>query len=455
MPLTMSGALSHLIGMLGGPCRRRAHEATHVVNEEYPRQEALEPVAAGHQSQRRRRRRQKKQQKRQQQLELVRNETCESFGPSHEESILHETSEASSASIQDASSSPTCANAELRQLVLQSGCMERSMSLDGLFEEHIVCSCPTSTSDTSLEEPTVLDETPSCNKSPARIGRLYAATGSAASRSTSASGQSSPGPSSEPDCHSSDADSSKLGKEQKRGFLDFDYPVLPVFVKNTFLHADIGRPESLDDFFFERLTRSCPASRLGSTCDDHSATDSQEELFAEPLEQMAAATAVLHNAAPPVAVVALPAVNLPMGMVTTWNIATQQEEMFEHQQILGYEPFEEATNQLLEVPLARNIPAPPQEAPVVKISLLQSLELPPPMQDPMPPPAVRCDDDLWTVGGKGHGNGACKPCAHFHSGRGCINSSKCRFCHFCPPGELKRRQKARRQAFADHSSGDA
>jgi len=46
-----------------------------------------------------------------------------------------------------------------------------------------------------------------------------------------------------------------------------------------------------------------------------------------------------------------------------------------------------------------------------------------------------------------HRMGTCNPCAHFHSAKGCRNSSRCHFCHECPPGELKRRQKASRRVL--------
>lgn len=51
-----------------------------------------------------------------------------------------------------------------------------------------------------------------------------------------------------------------------------------------------------------------------------------------------------------------------------------------------------------------------------------------------------------SIGSKQHHHdpGACKPCAHFFKG-GCQNGANCSFCHLCPPGELKRRQKLRRR----------
>jgi len=436
---TLSGAISPLFGMWGGPCRRRAREVAHVISEEHCQarialeathagheeqlgQEACEPAVASQRS-RRPRRQQRRQQKRQQKLELLRNESCEALDASNE----------------DASPCQDHAHAELRLSEVDSSCS--------------------------------LVETPTCNNTSDRIGRLHTAAGSAASRSTSASGQSSPGPSSEGEGLMSDADSSRVGREQVRGLPDFDYPVLPVFEKNTFLHADVGRSDSLDDFFFERLTRSCPGSRLGSTCDEPPAAETQEaepvvatEMPTESLQEMAPATAALQNAAAPAAEIVCPAVDLPNWMIPSWDVANLQEDLVAHHQNLAYEPVLEAAHQLLQVPLRCNVPPPPQEAPVLKISLLDSLELPPLMQDntmPMvaqqhrPPPAASKVDALWTEGGRGHGNGACKPCAHFHSGRGCVTGVECRFCHFCPPGELKRRQKARRQALRDQFSVDA
>jgi len=50
-----------------------------------------------------------------------------------------------------------------------------------------------------------------------------------------------------------------------------------------------------------------------------------------------------------------------------------------------------------------------------------------------------------------HRMGTCNPCAHFHTVKGCRNSSHCHYCHECPPGELKRRQKAKRQALQRRS----
>merc|ERR1712048_399776 len=54
--------------------------------------------------------------------------------------------------------------------------------------------------------------------------------------------------------------------------------------------------------------------------------------------------------------------------------------------------------------------------------------------------------EMPTVGSLNHCTGTCRPCAHAHS-RGCKNGVQCNFCHLCPPGELKRRQKARMKSW--------
>jgi len=50
-----------------------------------------------------------------------------------------------------------------------------------------------------------------------------------------------------------------------------------------------------------------------------------------------------------------------------------------------------------------------------------------------------------SLGSETHAKGTCNPCAHFHSSKGCKSAELCLFCHSCPPGELKRRQKAKKR----------
>jgi hypothetical protein len=45
-----------------------------------------------------------------------------------------------------------------------------------------------------------------------------------------------------------------------------------------------------------------------------------------------------------------------------------------------------------------------------------------------------------TIGSTGHRIGSCKPCAFYYT-KGCSNGVQCPFCHLCPAGEKKRRQR--------------
>jgi len=51
---------------------------------------------------------------------------------------------------------------------------------------------------------------------------------------------------------------------------------------------------------------------------------------------------------------------------------------------------------------------------------------------------------LPSLGSALHHLGRCKPCA-FQRTKGCSNGKDCCFCHLCPPGEKKRRQREKRQ----------
>jgi len=49
---------------------------------------------------------------------------------------------------------------------------------------------------------------------------------------------------------------------------------------------------------------------------------------------------------------------------------------------------------------------------------------------------------LWSVGSAEHSSGMCKPCAFlWKDASGCQNGTNCKFCHMCTPGEVKRRKK--------------
>eukprot|EP00933_Yihiella_yeosuensis_P074867 TRINITY_DN8394_c0_g1_i1.p1 TRINITY_DN8394_c0_g1~~TRINITY_DN8394_c0_g1_i1.p1 ORF type:complete len:684 (-),score=176.88 TRINITY_DN8394_c0_g1_i1:214-2199(-) len=57
-----------------------------------------------------------------------------------------------------------------------------------------------------------------------------------------------------------------------------------------------------------------------------------------------------------------------------------------------------------------------------------------------------------TRGSWNHGSGDCRPCAFFHT-KGCEGGVNCNFCHFCLPGEKKRRQKTKSVAYKLSAKG--
>merc|ERR1719277_1642402 len=66
-----------------------------------------------------------------------------------------------------------------------------------------------------------------------------------------------------------------------------------------------------------------------------------------------------------------------------------------------------------------------------------------PRGEAMPAAAAR-RPEKGAPGSIGHEAGVCRPCAWVHKmpgGKGCKNGSSCKYCHLCPPGELKRRKR--------------
>jgi len=234
------------------------------------------------------------------------------------------------------------------------------------------------------------------------------ADGSARSRSTSA-GSSSPGSDDTVSDESATPAATPLAE-----LPHFDYPA-PLFVRNTFLDTGLDRPASLEGFFRERELRSCPASALGwpAACEDEEADEVDE--------------AAAGGARRPRARV-LPAT----GHCITGSAAGAPEPP--GRTVLPPPPTESP----LLPPAARLSAEPPAAPPAAAAPapmLLLSEALPPALGFP----------ELRTVGSMAHGQG-CSPCAHAHSSKGCLNGAQCAFCHLCPPGELKRRQKAKRLA---------
>lgn len=166
---------------------------------------------------------------------------------------------------------------------------------------------------------------------------------------------------------------------------EYDYPV-PVIVRNTFIETNLGRPESLDEFFEERRIRSCPDVAL--------ANDSMKLREPQSLHRGVAAGA--------------------QSILTQLAAATGFWSEAKH------EAAEEALQPRRHV-----------------LMLSEAL-----------PETGICSSQLPTLGSAGHHLGTCKPCAFLYT-KGCENGINCTFCHLCPPDEKRRRQKEKQATFRE------
>jgi len=258
------------------------------------------------------------------------------------------------------------------------------------------------------------------------------------------------------------------------GLPEYDYPTpwsiqqapkqqdtMPVMVKNTFIDTDVGRPSSLDGFFQERQTKSCPASGI-------SLPPGLEDLV-EP-EEAAARLFALEVAR---------------------HRDAEARDTFKSTSTFGFPshyrgcldaPFPSEQPQFLppspqcqspfSTPWQQPLLVSPSQAPPLPL-LLDSLlcdqsaalakrspYLHSQVNTSCPPPAPRAwgaqhaqelpepvvgSPECPTVGSKGHLYGTCKPCAFLYT-KGCGNGASCLFCHICDVGEKKRRSKEKRSA---------
>eukprot|EP00930_Biecheleria_cincta_P037359 TRINITY_DN2562_c0_g1_i4.p1 TRINITY_DN2562_c0_g1~~TRINITY_DN2562_c0_g1_i4.p1 ORF type:complete len:385 (+),score=83.15 TRINITY_DN2562_c0_g1_i4:134-1288(+) len=192
---------------------------------------------------------------------------------------------------------------------------------------------------------------------------------------------------------------------------DFEYPS-PFVVRNTFLDTKESRHlGSLADFIVERQARSLPASGIG---------------LPPGLSGMCSSSSITVEPAP------------------------AEPQGFCFSQPPAYAPV---LPNLQPTTLPPPPPmAPPALPPAAQISGLTSFVVPPP---PAQAPQLRIAESLPetrlgtpempTVGSSGHYLGTCKPCAFLFS-KGCSSGVGCTFCHLCPPGEKKRRQKFKHAA---------
>lgn len=261
-------------------------------------------------------------------------------------------------------------------------------------------------------------------------------------------------------------------KEPLPGLPDMDYPA-PLIVRRTFIDLEVDRPASLADFWADRNIQSCPPGRIAITSSEIDPPKSGDA----PILHEAGATATARSRSTSIGSSAselstfLPSKTTPAARV---DVAEQPGQPDAETAIAGSQLFASVDfepqvwrHEVATPSMGRGgawwpsgIPCPPCEPP-----LMSSPSLPEPEAPPVPSHAatrtllnavpvlllseavsqpVPGTPELPSVGSAGHATGTCKPCAYFAHSRGCANGVQCPFCHLCPPGELKRRQKEMR-----------
>lgn len=297
-----------------------------------------------------------------------------------------------------------------------------------------------------------------------------ASTRSADSRSTSPGSSSLPSPSSGP----SPAPSAAEDKVQCGGLPTYDYPV-PLFVHNTFIETGVPQPLSLMEFFEERRVHSSPVEAPpGLGYEDVAATlprgrlpltatggavNSAVAAAASASAAAAAATRCLMRGRVPrdssSPGVRQPVCNVPMQLpmyldATTADVTPSPWSPVAQQPVFNL-PAPPAHPAGFAAGVMPRASSPGAQKPILKLRL--SEEVSPGCAVVSSPPAIlRLADAIAehptdlaaipTLGSASHSLGHCKPCAFYHS-KGCENGTECPYCHTCPPGEKKRRQKGK------------
>jgi hypothetical protein len=240
----------------------------------------------------------------------------------------------------------------------------------------------------------------------------------------------------------------------------------PFVIKNTFIDCDGSRP-NFDEFYRERVARSCPASKLCvgvDAADDvleglptressqvpvlfdgdmpskntfvhfpvqHISLDTSEERRTKSCPssgvEMADGERQVHAENTTVQTDYLvSAEETPMGFAQCMEFMMDDGVMTNLQADLYFPgavmPMDEQFMQMMWVG------AEPTQSSRPVLSLAEAL----------PEPELG-SPDMPSVGSAGHWNGTCKPCAFM--ARGCTSGVDCPFCHLCDMNEKKRRRK--------------
>lgn len=301
----------------------------------------------------------------------------------------------------------------------------------------------------------------------ADLGKVARASGP--SRSTSAGSSNGRHVGSKPPSAVPSPAEGRLYPMKVAGLPEYDYPapwLLPQFPQEQSasklpetgfpLPYMVGRPFSLEGFYEERQTQSCPVSTI-------SAPPGLEDEV-EP-EEAAARFMALEVARRREA----EASHYFQSASTQWSPPCSQLDgslgaafLSETPQFLPPSPC----RQLCQLPPYL---VTPKQAPVMPLLLDSLLSTqaslhsnqspyfsaqfnascgPPPVASPWA--AQQTEPEVGspacpTVGSKGHFDGTCKPCAFLYT-KGCGNGASCAFCHLCDAGEKKRRGQQKRAA---------
>jgi len=214
----------------------------------------------------------------------------------------------------------------------------------------------------------------------------------------------------------------------------------PLLVKNTFVGANPVRPPSLEEFYDERRTKSCPASAicappgLEDMVDAAKLRDSEVSYHCNSIVD----TPVLHDFA---------SASSSMFFEGVIDIPS----LFSVEQFLPPAPEFPAPEFPAPPILSWQPPAAPEFLPAAPfvLELAQALEAPAPAPHVLQQYGAEVGSpELPTVGSQGHWFGSCKPCAFLYT-KGCSSGVQCEYCHLCDPGEKKRRLQEKKEAFRE------
>jgi len=254
---------------------------------------------------------------------------------------------------------------------------------------------------------------------------------------------------------------------------EIEYPVPLVVMKNTFVDFDVWRPPSLEEFYKERHTQSCPVSGIGLE-EVFEPDDATANLVAAA--KLIASETALREASM-MGLTEAKATQLPMDHLLPSGLLDDIPIKYDETQSLWppaplqaqpafdtnwkfsvafaplYEPVSDidwrsqASKQPVVLDLAQALCSPLPIAPREHVA-----QGPPFFAYHLATPSLEPELgslECPTVGSQAHCLGTCRPCAFFHT-RGCGNGILCPFCHLCGRGEKKKRAKDKRVVHSSH-----